>query len=227
MRAILLAAGLGTRLRPLTDTTPKCLVPICGKPLLDIWCESLISAGVTRLLVNLHYKFEQVQSHIAKSKFASCLDTVYEPELLGTAGTLIANRGFFENQDGILLHADNYCEADLETLINAHKDRPNSCDMTMLAFRTTTPETCGVLEVDERQILKRMHEKSRGNFGNLANAAFYILSKELISKLTDETDFSRDVIPRYVGKALVVETHERFIDIGTPASYAQAQLWSR
>ena len=67
MRAILLAAGLGTRLRPLTDTTPKCLVPINGKPLLDIWCESLLSAGVTRLLINLHYKSELVQQHIANA----------------------------------------------------------------------------------------------------------------------------------------------------------------
>ena len=56
MRAVLLAAGLGTRLRPLTDTVPKCLVPIKGKPLLDIWIESLLQAGVESILVNLHYK---------------------------------------------------------------------------------------------------------------------------------------------------------------------------
>ncbi|MFM8852364.1 MAG: PfkB family carbohydrate kinase, partial [Acidimicrobiaceae bacterium] len=82
-----------------------------GKPLLDIWCESLLSAGITRLLINLHYKSEQVQQHISKSKFAKSVETIFEPRLLGTAGTLNANRQFFDNQDGILLHADNYCEA--------------------------------------------------------------------------------------------------------------------
>ena len=175
------------------------------------------------MLVNLHYKSEQVRSHITNSKFAGLVETVYEPVLLGTAGTLIANRNFFESQDGILMHADNYCQADISNLIGAHKTRPINCDLTMLAFRTTTPETCGVLEVDENKILKKMYEKSPENHGNLANAAFYVLSKKLINELRDQTDFSNEVIPKYFGKTLVVETSEAFIDIGTPESYAYAQ----
>ena len=223
MRALLLAAGLGTRLRPLTDTTPKCLVPIKGKLLLDIWCEALLAAGVTKLLINLHYKSEQVQQHLESSKFSELVETIYEPSLLGTAGTLLANRKFFENQDGILLHADNYCEANISELISAHEARPSNCDLTMLAFRTSTPETCGILEVAKNQVLQKMYEKSSDDHGNLANAAFYILSKKLISELKDETDFSNEVIPKYFGKTLVVETSETFIDIGTPESYAHAQ----
>ena len=78
MRALLLAAGLGTRLRPLTDTTPKCLVPIKGKPLLDIWCEALLAAGVTKLLINLHYKSEQVQQHLESSKFSELVETIFD-----------------------------------------------------------------------------------------------------------------------------------------------------
>jgi mannose-1-phosphate guanylyltransferase len=222
VRAILLAAGLGTRLRPLTDTTPKCLVPIKGKPLLDIWCESLLNVGVTRLLINLHYKSELVQQHISKSKFAKNVETIFEPQLLGTAGTLNANKQFFENQDGLLLHADNYCEADIKQLINAHMNRPAICDLTMLAFRTQTPHACGILEVDDRNILKQMYEKSHDDHGNLANAAFYVLSKKLIAELGNETDFSNEVIPKYFGRALVVETSETFIDIGTPETYALA-----
>ena len=223
MRALLLAAGLGTRLRPLTDTTPKCLVPIKGIPLLDIWCEALLAAGVTKLLINLHYKSEQVQQHLDSSKFSEFAETIYEPSLLGTAGTLLANRKFFDNQDGILLHADNYCETNISELISAHESRPSNCDLTMLAFRTSTPETCGILEVSKNQILQKMYEKSSDDHGNLANAAFYILSKKLISELKDETDFSNEVIPKYFGKTLVVETSETFIDIGTPESYAHAQ----
>jgi len=227
VRALLLAAGLGTRLRPLTDTTPKCLVPISGKPLLDIWCEALLASGVTKLLINLHYKSGQVQQHIGSSKFSEFVETVYEPSLLGTAGTLLANQKFFENQDGILLHADNYCEANISDFIRAHETRPSTCDLTMLAFRTSTPETCGILEVAENQILQKMYEKSSEDHGNLANAAFYILSKRLISELKDETDFSNEVIPKYFGKTLVVETSETFIDIGTPGSYALAQEKSK
>jgi mannose-1-phosphate guanylyltransferase len=198
-------------------------VPINGKPLLDIWCESLLAAGVTRLLINLHYKSELVQQHISTSKYVKSVETIFEPQLLGTAGTLNANRQFFEGQDGILLHADNYCEADIKQLIDAHMNRPSICDLTMLAFRTQTPHTCGILEVDDQKILKQMYEKSHDDHGNLANAAIYVLSKKLIDELRDETDFSNEVIPKYFGRALVIETSETFIDIGTPESYALAQ----
>jgi len=223
VRAILLAAGLGTRLRPLTDSIPKCLVPIKGKPLLDIWCESLLNAGVEKILVNLHYKSEVVEDHLGSSKFAASIVTVFEPVLLGTAGTLIKNRDFFSGDDGILLHADNYSEASISELIEAHQNRPKSCELTMLAFRTTTPETCGVLTVDSSSVLQAMHEKSKQDHGNLANAAFYVLSRRLICELKNETDFSTQVIPKYFGKALVVETGETFIDIGNQESYARAQ----
>ena len=164
-----------------------------------------------------------MQQHISKSKFAKSVETIFEPQLLGTAGTLVSNKKFFDDHDGILLHADNYCEADIKQLISAHTNRPSICDLTMLAFRTQTPHTCGILEVDEQNILKQMYEKSHDNHGNLANAAFYILSKKLIAELGNETDFSNEVIPKYFGKALVVETSETFIDIGTPETYALAQ----
>lgn len=227
MRAVLLAAGLGTRLRPLTDTIPKCLVPIKGKPLLDIWCETLLTAGVEKVLVNTHYKHQVVKEHLAHVSYRDQVETVFEPELLGTAGTLIANKDFLNHQDGMLIHADNYCEANIPELIKAHKVRPSVCDLTMLAFRTSTPQTCGILEVDENQILRKMYEKSSDDHGNLANAAFYVLSKKLIGELKDETDFSNEVIPKYFGKVLVVETNETYLDIGSPESYALAQTISK
>ncbi len=223
MRAVLLAAGLGTRLRPLTDTIPKCLVPINGKPLLDIWCDSLLKVGVSKILVNLHYKHQVVEEHIAKSAYCNQVKSVFEPELLGTAGTLIANRNFFNGEDGILLHADNYSEANLGQLIESHLQRPTKCLMTMLAFRTQTPQTCGILEVDDQNVLQNMYEKSHQDHGNLANGALYILSSELIASLTTESDFSTQVIPKLYDRIQVVETNETYLDIGTPESYALAQ----
>ena len=223
MRAVLLAAGLGTRLRPLTDTIPKCLVPIKGKPLLDIWCDSLLKVGVSQILVNLHYKHQVVEEHIAKATYRDQVESVFEPELLGTAGTLIANRNFFNSQDGILLHADNYSEANLGQLIKFHNQRPAKCLMTMLAFRTDTPQTCGILEVDDQNVLQNMYEKSLQDHGNLANGALYILSSELIASLTTESDFSTQVIPKLYDHIYVVETNEIYLDIGTPKSYALAQ----
>ena len=223
MRAVLLAAGLGTRLRPLTDTVPKCLVPIKGKPLLDIWVESLLQAGVERILVNVHYKHELVEDHISNSVYRKQVETVFEQELRGTAGTLVANRDFFQGEDGIFIHADNYSEVDISQLIELHMRRPKNCLMTMLAFRTDTPQTCGILELDSQNILQKMYEKSPESHGNLANAALYVLSSELVASVTTENDFSNQVIPKLFKRIYVVETDKTYIDIGTPESYQRAQ----
>ena len=223
MRAVLLAAGLGTRLRPLTDRIPKCLVPIKGKPLLDIWCESLLSSGVERILINLHYMHEVVESHIQGSVYKNHVQTVFEPVLLGTAGTLVTNKEFFKGDDGILVHADNYSEVNVSELIKMHMQRPPSCLMTMLAFRTPTPQTCGILQIDSENVLQQKFEKSAEDHGNLANGAMYVLSAELIANLTNETDFSNQVIPKYLRRIFVVETDRTYIDIGTPETYQLAQ----
>ena len=83
MRALLLAAGLGTRLRPLTETVPKCLVPIHGKPLLDYWLEHLFDAGIERVLINLHWLPDVVRAHVAASPWNDRIDLVHERESAG------------------------------------------------------------------------------------------------------------------------------------------------
>ena len=121
------------------------------------------------------------------------------------------------------MHADNYSEVDVYELIKMHTQRPPSCLMTMLAFRTTTPQTCGILEVDNENILQQMFEKSAEDHGNLANGAMYVLSPELVSSLKNEADFSNQVIPRFIQRIFVVETNKIYIDIGTPETYRLAQ----
>ena len=86
MRALLLAAGLGTRLRPITDHVPKCLVPIHGKPLLGYWLDMLLPNGVERVLVNTHYLPQAVQAFVAESAWRDSIEMVHEDELLGTGG---------------------------------------------------------------------------------------------------------------------------------------------
>jgi len=90
MRALLLAAGTGSRLGPVTATTPKCLLKINGRPLLDYWLELLFGAGIERVLINTHWLAEQVDAHVKASRWASRIDLVHEPALLGTGGTVLA-----------------------------------------------------------------------------------------------------------------------------------------
>ena len=226
MRAILLAAGCGTRLRPLTNTTPKCLVPIKGKPLLEIWLERLTQAGIGPFLINTHYLAEQVEAFVKTTPYSDQVTLVHEPELLGTAGTLITNLDFFQGEDGLLIHADNYCLADFRAFVQVHWQRPSSCVITMMTFRTHNPSSCGIVELDDRGVVVGFHEKLLWPPGNLANGAIYILSVALLEKMRNELhavkDFSTEVLHRFVGKIATYETAEAFLDVGTPESYVRA-----
>ncbi|MCG2586661.1 nucleotidyltransferase family protein [Massilia sp. TS11] len=223
MKALLLAAGFGTRLRPLTDRLPKCLVPIKGEPLLGIWLRRLRAAGVGPFLVNTHYLHEQVEAYLEGQPDTTL---VYEETLLGTAGTLLANQAFFAGEDGMLIHADNYCLADMAAFVAAHRSRPAHCLMTMMLFRTETPQSCGIVELDQQGVVIGFHEKVANPPGNLANGAVYILSAELLAWLAREhpevSDFSTEVLHRLVGRIYTWETRATFLDIGTPATYALA-----
>lgn len=226
MRAMLLVAGLGTRLRPLTNTMPKCLVPIKGHPLLEIWLERLTQAGIGPFLINTHYLAEQVEAFIESSPYQEQVTLVHEHELLGTAGTLMANLDFLQGEDALLIHADNYCLADFLAFVQAHLKRPPECVLTMMTFRTDTPSSCGIVELDERGVVVGFHEKVASPPGNLANGAVYILSAELLERMGKDLhsvkDFSTEVLHRFVGKIFTYETAEVFLDVGTPEAYEKA-----
>lgn len=226
MRAILLAAGYGTRLRPLTNTIPKCLVPIKGTPLLGIWLERLTRAGIGPFLVNTHYLAEQVQEFVSNSSYRDQVKLVHEPTLLGTAGTLMANLEFFEGTDGLLIHADNYCLADFKDFVAAHQQRPPECLMTVMAFRTPTPSTCGILELDDRSVVVGFHEKVANPPGDLASGAIYLLSPGFLEVAGNQfksfTDFSTQIIPTLMGRIYSYRTKSTFIDIGDRQSYDRA-----
>jgi mannose-1-phosphate guanylyltransferase len=226
MRALLLAAGVGQRLRPITETTPKCLVPIHGKPLLDYWLELLVADGVERVLINTHWLADKVRDHVAASPWRGAIDLVDEPELLGTGGTILANRAFFGEEPFLVAHADNLTDFDLRALAEAHTRRPAGCEMTMLAFRTDDPSSCGILELDARNIVVGFHEKVANPPGNLANGAVYIIGPEVIARLValgkPVIDLSTEIIPGLVGKILAVEAARYHRDIGNPESLRRA-----
>jgi len=143
MKAVLLVAGLGTRLRPLTESTPKCLLPIEGKPLLGIWFDKLVAAGVSEVLVNTHWLADQVKDYIDKHCPPELEVTIsHEQKLLGSAGTLAANREFFDDQPFFIIYGDNLSDVDLADLYSSHlKHRPV---MTLGTFEAEFPERCGI-----------------------------------------------------------------------------------
>ncbi len=224
--ALLLAAGLGTRLVPLTNRIPKCLVPIHGKPLLEYWLDLLGNAGMTPLIVNTHHHAGAVWEFAAESPWRDRLFVVHENELLGTGGTMMANRGLLEHGVFFVAHADNLSRFRFEDFLLAHSTRPSVCVMTMMLFRTPTPQTCGIVETDERGVAVAFHEKVEDPPGNLANAAVYLMEPEVLDILAavgkEKPDISLDLVPRCLGRINTWLNTGYHRDIGTPESYQAA-----
>lgn len=227
MRALLLAAGLGTRLRPITDQIPKCLVEINGRPLLDYWLELLSTGGIRQALVNLHYLPEAVEKFLARSTHSIELTTVYESTLLGTAGTILKNRAYFDRGPVMLIHADNLSSFDVRGFIDRYEQRPVGVEITMMTFHTDAPQTCGIVELDDRGVVWAFHEKVKQPPGNLANGAVYILSPKVIDFIAslnkDVVDFSLEVLPHYMGRINAYHNDVYHRDIGTVQSLMAAQ----
>ena len=116
MKAFLLAAGKGTRLRPFTNKHPKCLVQVNSKPLLEIWFEALVQSGITQVMINKHHHSDQVEDYIKQNKFSGLeIFQFYEHELLGSAGTVAANSDFIgRDEDFLVIYADNLTDLDLK-----------------------------------------------------------------------------------------------------------------
>jgi mannose-1-phosphate guanylyltransferase len=228
MRAIILAAGLGTRLRPITNSIPKCMVPIHGKPLLSYWLDLLLNNGVDKLLINTHYLPNTVRSFVADSEWVSSISLVHEDQLLGTGGTILKNRTFSSGQSLMVVHADNLTRFKPLDFITAHLNRSKDCVMTMMTFDTDVPKNCGIVKLDERGVVQEFHEKVANPPGTRANAAVYIIEPvviDFIASLGKEIcDFSTEVLPNFLGKIQTFHNTDYHRDIGNLESLALAEI---
>ena len=227
MRAVLLAAGLGTRLRPITDAVPKCLVPIHGRPLLSYWLELLFSGDVERVLVNTHYLPEAVRAFVFSTPWQSRVALVHEHRLLGTGGTILKNRAFFEEKPFIVAHADNLTRFSVNAFMERHARRPAGVLITMMTFETDTPRACGIVEEDDAGIVTAFHEKVEDPPGNRANAAVYIFEPAVLDFLAglnrEFIDLSAEVLPSFIGRIHTFHNKSYHRDIGTPESLQKAE----
>jgi mannose-1-phosphate guanylyltransferase len=224
MKAFLLAAGLGTRLRPITNTTPKCLIDVGGRPMLDIWLDALVKVGVQEVLVNTHHQANLVASHVADRMPPPVVRLSHEPVLLGSAGTLLVNRDFVANDDMFLaVNADNLTDFDLQVLIDAH--RAAATIATLSVFHAPRPAECGIVEVADGRVVGFV-EKPEMPPSDVANAGMYAFHPRMLDEIPEPLprDIGFDVLPRLVGRAGVVELGDcYFLDVGTPAALKRAR----
>lgn len=231
MKALLLSAGFGKRIGNLTKTTPKCLLKINNKPILQIWIEQLIKNNVNEIIINTHYLHKKVTQFIEKKNFAIKITIVYEKKLLGTAGTLLKNMKLYKDQDLLVIHADNYFPNGLNSFIKAHNATKEKILFSILCFKTLYPKECGIVEFDENNVLKKIHEKVNNPPSNIANGAVYLIKNSTLKKIKKRfnkaKDFINDIIPSFYNKVYVFITKETFTDIGTYKNYQLAKRYNK
>jgi len=230
MKAFLLAAGIGSRLKPYTDTMPKCLIPIHAKPLLQIWLELLDRHGIREVLINIHHHAEKLDEFIAGIEPALQLKITpfHEQTLLGSAGTIAANKAFVDDCDDFMIaYADNLTRINLSDMLNFHRRiKTRGGILTMGLIRSPNPRECGIAVMDTENKILEFIEKPQNPLGNLANGGIYITTRDIFSFIPETpgapVDLGFDVLPALVGKMFGYEIKEYLRDIGTPASYHMA-----
>jgi mannose-1-phosphate guanylyltransferase len=223
MIALLLCAGLGERLRPITNHVPKCMVPIGGRPLLDFWIENMIGLGVSKIYINTHYLSDVVTAFVEKHNYRDRIELIKEPTLLGTGGTLKTISNIIEDEEVLLVHADNFCIAAFGKFLQCFKSRQSHVEIAMMTFRTDIPSSCGIVEVLENGIVNQFHEKVSNPPGDLASGAVFLISSNVVQFVKKQKlkvfDFSKEIIPQFLGKIISWENTTYHRDIGTPESY--------
>jgi mannose-1-phosphate guanylyltransferase len=224
LKAFLLAAGNGTRLRPLTDAIPKCLVPVRGVPLLQIWLESCKQYGIGEVLINLHSHAESVRRYLQQNADGIQVRVVEEPQLLGTAGTLRANRDWVASEECFwVFYADVLHCADLDGMLKFHQRRRPAA--TLGVYQVPDPARCGVAVVDEGGVIREFVEKPEEPTTNLAFSGLMIGTPDLLDAIPESlpTDLGFHVLPRLTGRMLAFEINDYLMDIGTTENYLTAQ----
>ncbi len=224
MKAFLLAAGIGSRLRPITDLIPKCLVPINGHPLLYYWLKLFEAHGIDEVLINLHHLPEPVFEFLEDYEFDIKVHTVFEQELLGSAGTVRNNFDFVcKERDFLICYADNLTNINLSRMIDFHKAK--NPILTVGLFHANNPSKSGIAEMGDDFTVVRFIEKPEQPKSNLAGAGIYIANHEIWHYLPDRypSDFGYDVLPQLAGKMKGYFIKEYFIDIGTMENYERAR----
>jgi histidinol-phosphate phosphatase family protein len=230
MKALVLCAGRGTRLAPLTDTTPKVMLPLDGKPLLGHTLEWLAHHDVRDVAINLHHAPNEITDYVGDgSEWGLRVRYSNEETLLGTAGALHPLKGWIGDDEFVGVYGDKFLQADLTALIAAH--RRSAARMTVAVHHTDRPRGAGLVEPSDydsgRGVALAYEEKPDEPFSQWANAGLYVCEPWVLDHLPDAPcDWGRDYLPWLVKQCAVVycePIHGLAMDIGTPERYAQAQ----
>jgi NAD(P)-dependent dehydrogenase (short-subunit alcohol dehydrogenase family)/dTDP-glucose pyrophosphorylase len=200
VRALILAAGRGERLGPLTQERPKPMIEIGGKPILQWNVELLVRAGIEEIAINLHHAPGAILSHFGDgSRFGARIRFFHEPELLGTAGAVRNAADFLRDDDFLIVYGDNLSTIDLRKLVGAHRSK--RAELTIALYRREDPGGSGTVTLGDGDRILAFVEKPGGSAapGSWVNAGYLAARPALLDALPQgPADLGRDVIPHAI-----------------------------
>ncbi|MFL5871245.1 MAG: sugar phosphate nucleotidyltransferase [Solirubrobacterales bacterium] len=232
MRAMVMAAGLGTRLRPLTYEVPKPMVPVANRPVMELLLRLLARQGFGEVVANLHWFPETIESRFGDGAEQGVeLTYIHEPELTGTAGGVRAAREFLTAEDGpfVVLAGDALTDIDLNALADAHAN--NGGIATLTTKRVSNVSEYGVVVTDGQGRVSGFQEKPDPSeaLSDLANCMIYVLEPEIFDYFpaSDPVDFALDVFPELLAHDVPFNVHVTdayWNDVGSLPEYLQGNL---
>ncbi len=208
MKAIILAGGLGTRLRPLTDTTPKPLLPIKNKPIIEHTINNLKKHGITDIILSIGYKADQIMEYFGDgSRFGVYISYCIEDDPLGTGGAVKQAAKNIEDEHFILIWGDNLMDLDVTKMKQSHETNNALITMT-LTFREDV-ENFGVVKLDQNKIIGFIEKPERSQApSNLINAGAFIINKKALAILPEgKSNIERECFEKLAEEG-VIFAHE-------------------
>ncbi|MFH1470273.1 MAG: NDP-sugar synthase [Candidatus Micrarchaeota archaeon] len=200
MKAVILAGGLGTRLRPLTYTMPKPMLPVVNKPILSHIVSRLSNAGIESAIVTTNYLAKQIDEHIKKADYPIPIEVIEENKPLGTSGS-VRNARWRLDGDFLVIQGDTISNLDLKEHIEAHYRKKRIATISLV--KVDNPSSFGIAELEKNGKIKKFLEKPAPGqcFSNLANTGTYVFSHEILDAIPEgKSDFSFDVFPELLEK---------------------------
>lgn len=229
IKAMVMSAGVGSRLDPLTRFVPKPLVPIANRPVMDILFEKLISIGVKDVICNTHYLSDKIIERYKKNNFGINFNFIKEETLSGTAGGVKKCQFFFDKDNPFLvLSADGLSNVDLEKGIEIHKKSGAIATIGIKQISLEEVSHFGVVVTDENGFISEFQEKPSINEAksNFINTGIYIFDYKIFDYIPENTfyDFAKNVFPELLKEHAIntFEVKEYWSDIGTLEQYKQS-----
>ncbi len=229
LKAMVMAAGLGSRLEPITLSIPKPLMPVMNRPLMDIILTQLKSIGVSEVISNTYYLADKIIDRYSKNNLGVKFNHIKETELSGTAGGVKKCQFFFdEGEDFIVMSGDVLTTADIKEGIEIHKKSGAVATIGVKQVSHDLVSNFGVVVTDERGFITEFQEKPSIDEAksNLINTGIYIFNYKIFDYIPENTfyDFAKNVFPKLLeeGQINTFEVNSYWNDIGTISQYKQS-----